>query len=60
MKVYDENNELQKITKLYMNGISEVYEIEDEEGNKYKFTAEHKLKPLMDGSALMILSEDEI
>lgn len=61
MKVYDENNELQKITKLYMNGISEVYEIEDEEGNKYKFTAEHKLKTTNGWKRVDDLSEgDEI
>lgn len=42
--VYDENNDLQRVTKLFVNGISEVYEIEDEDGNKYKFTGNHKLK----------------
>lgn len=42
--VFDENNEVQKVTKLFVNGISEVYEIEDEFGNQYKFTPEHKLK----------------
>lgn len=42
--VYDENNDLQKVTKLYINGISDVYEIEDEYGNTYKFTGNHKLK----------------
>lgn len=42
--VYDENNDLQKVTKLFVNGMSEVYEIEDEFGNVYKFTPNHKLK----------------
>ena len=59
MMVYDENNMLQKITKLYMNGISEVYEIEDEEGNKYKFTAEHKLKTINGWKRVDELSEDD-
>lgn len=44
LKVYDENNVLQEVTKLFVNGISEVYEIEDENGIKYKFTGNHKLK----------------
>jgi len=44
--VYDENNDEQKITNIFINGISEVYEIEDEDGMKYKFTPEHKLKTL--------------
>lgn len=42
--VYDENNERQLITKLYVNGTSDVYEIEDTDGNTYKFTGNHKLK----------------
>ena len=40
----DENYELQNVTKLYVNGINEVYEIEDDVGNVYKFTGNHKLK----------------
>ena len=42
--VYDENNELQPITKLYVNGYAETYELTDEDGNTYNFTAEHKVK----------------
>jgi hypothetical protein len=42
-KVYDENNELQDITKLYINGISPVIEIEFEDGKKHSFTPNHKL-----------------
>jgi intein/homing endonuclease len=42
--VFDENNTNKKITNLFINGMSEVYEIEDESGNIYKFTGEHKLK----------------
>ena len=44
LSVYDVNNNLKEITKLFINGLSEVYEIEDEQGNIYKFTGEHKLK----------------
>lgn len=44
LRVYDENNELKDITNLYVNGVSEVYEIEFEDGNSYKFTGNHKLK----------------
>lgn len=44
LQVYDENNELQDITGLYFNGLSDVYEIEFEDGIKYEFTGEHKLK----------------
>lgn len=42
--VYDENNDLQEITKLYINGVEPVFEITFEDGNSYKFTGNHKLK----------------
>lgn len=42
-KVFDENNELQEITKLYINGVRPLIEIEFEDGKKYKFTENHKL-----------------
>jgi len=42
--VYDENNELKPITKLFVNGFAETYEVSDEDGNTYSFTAEHKVK----------------
>lgn len=42
--VYDENNDPQLITKLYVNGLSDVYEIVDDNNNVYKFTGNHKLK----------------
>lgn len=44
LKVFDENDNLQEVTKLFINGMSEVYEIEDESGVIYKFTGNHKLK----------------
>lgn len=42
--VYDENNDERKVTNLYIKGYSPVFEIEDEYGNVYKFSSEHKLK----------------
>lgn len=44
LEVFDENNDLQNVTKLFVNGLSEIFEIEDENGIKYKFTGNHKLK----------------
>ena len=41
--VNDLTNKKREITKLYCNGVSEVYEIEFEDGEKYKFTGNHKL-----------------
>jgi len=43
LMVYDQNNHQQKVSKLYVNGITEIYEIEDEEGNVFKFTGNHKV-----------------
>lgn len=43
MFVYDMNNDEKEITKLYCNGLAEVYEIEAEDGQKYKFTGNHQL-----------------
>lgn len=42
--VYDENNELKSITKLFVNGKSETFEITFEDGTICKFTQEHKFK----------------
>jgi len=41
--VYDQNDDLRKVTNLYVKGMSPVFEIEDEHGNVYKFSPEHKL-----------------
>lgn len=41
--VHDHNGDVQRVTKLYVNGYAELYEITDDYGNSYKFTAEHKL-----------------
>jgi len=57
--VYDENNDKQRITKLYVNGISEVFEIEDEFGNVYKFTGNHKLKTADGWKRVDELTEDD-
>jgi len=42
LMVYDKNNELQKISALYVNGFAETYEIEFEDGYKSSFTDNHK------------------
>lgn len=42
--VLDENNEERAITKLYVNGVAEVYEVKTDDGETFKFTGEHKLK----------------
>ena len=42
--VYDENDDIQEVTKLYCNGVKEVCEIEFEDGNVYYLTGNHKLK----------------
>jgi hypothetical protein len=41
--VYDENGDVQLITGLYVNGVYETYDLTDEQGNTYSFTAEHKV-----------------
>lgn len=44
VQVLDENNEPKDITKLYVNGVKEVYEIAFEDGHTVKLTGNHKLK----------------
>ena len=59
LKVWDENYELQNVTKLFVNGMSEVYEIEDVIGNIYKFTGNHMLKTTKGWERVDELSEDD-
>lgn len=47
--VFDENNNTKKITNLFINGYSEVFELTDENGNSFKFTGEHKVKVVNKG-----------
>jgi replicative DNA helicase len=42
--IFNEKNETEKVTQLYINGISEVFEITTEDGTVVKLTGEHKLK----------------
>lgn len=42
--VYDENNDIQPVTKLFVNGIEETYEISMEDGSIFKCTGDHKFK----------------
>lgn len=59
--VYDQNNDPRKITNLYVKGMSPVFEIEDEYGNLYKFSSEHKLLTKTGWKTMRELSEtDEI
>ena len=46
--VYDENNDIRPVTKLFINGVEETYEIEMEDGSIFKCTPNHKFK-LMTG-----------
>ena len=59
LKVYDENNELKDITSLYVNGFADLYEIEFEDGNVYKFTGNHKLKTLNGWKKVEDLTEED-
>jgi hypothetical protein len=59
ISVYNENNELEPITHIYVNGYSEVYEIEFEDGNTYKFTESHKLKTTNGWKRMDELTEDD-
>lgn len=59
LKVYDENNKLQNVTRLYCNGIKPVYEIEFEDGSVYKFTGNHKLKTRIGWKRVDELSEKD-
>jgi ribonucleoside-diphosphate reductase alpha chain len=57
--VYDENNLPAKVTKFYINGMAEVYEIEDDKGNVYKFTGNHRLKTTNGWRRVDKLTEDD-
>ncbi len=59
LNVYDENNDLKEITNLYVNGVSEVYKIEFEDGNIYEFTGDHKLKTISGWKFVRDLTEDD-
>lgn len=59
LKVIDENNQLQDITNLYVNGMAQIYEIEFEDGNVYKFTEHHKLKTTNGWKYVCDLTEDD-
>lgn len=60
IEVLDEENIPQPITNLYVKGMADIYEVEFEDGNKYKFTGGHKLK-LLDGGFKKVeeLTEDD-
>lgn len=58
--VLDENNEEQEVTKLFVNGVQEVFEIEFEDGNTYRFTGNHKLKTTNGWKRVDALSVDDV
>jgi hypothetical protein len=59
LQVYDENNQLQEITGLYVNGFARIYEIEFEDGKTYKFTDHHKLKTTSGWKQVCDLTEED-
>lgn len=44
LAVFDKNNQLQPVIKLYVNGMANVYEIEDDDGCIHKLTGNHELE----------------
>jgi intein/homing endonuclease len=40
--VWDKDNKPKPVKKLYVNGVTEVYELEDENGQVFKFTGNHE------------------
>lgn len=59
LSVYDENDSLQRITALYVNGVTDVYEVEFEDGVVYKFTENHKLKTARGWVKVRDLTEED-
>lgn len=59
LRVFDENNNLQDITGLYVNGMARLYEIEFEDERVYKFTDHHKLKTTKGWKMVKELNEDD-
>lgn len=57
--VLDENNDEKAITKLYVNGYKEVFEIEFEDGFKVKLTGNHKLKTTTGWKRVDELTEED-
>ena len=57
--VLDENNQEQEITKLFVNGMQPVYDIEFEDGKSYRFTGNHKLKTLSGWKRVDELTEQD-
>lgn len=57
--VLDEDNQEQEITKLFVNGMQPVYDIEFEDGKSYRFTGNHKLKTLTGWKRVDELTEQD-
>jgi hypothetical protein len=59
LSVFDDNNKYQKIKKLYINGLVEVFEVYFEDGTIGSFTGNHKLKTTKGWKRIDELSEDD-
>jgi len=59
MHVFDENNDIQPITKLFVNGESATYEVTMEDGTSFKFTPQHKLKTTTGWKRMDALAEGD-
>jgi ribonucleoside-diphosphate reductase alpha subunit len=51
-------NGIQESNRVFYNGLKEVYEIEFEDGNKYKMTANHKLLVNRDGNQIWVRADE--
>lgn len=59
VQVLDENNDAKSVTKLYVNGVKPVYEIEFEDGHAVKLTGNHKLKTASGWKRVDELTEED-
>jgi hypothetical protein len=59
VRVMDENNEPKDVTRLYVNGMKPVFEIEFEDGHTVKLTGNHKLKTANGWKRVDELTEDD-
>lgn len=60
IQVYDKNNDLKNVTKLFINGMALVYEVEFDDGEKYKFTGNHELETVAGFKRVDELTDEDI
>ena len=58
IKVFDRNNSEKEITKLFLNGLDNVYEFETEDGSTHQFTEDHKFLVIRDEKEMMVKVKD--